>query len=125
MAARDPTKTARNKVIEQMKSQLREMLPKVLAETGIPGESSLNAIIGGKAAKFIDLHHEVILSPDHYATLYMKGFNAKMSPVGARFKNSHRGNFEMLQKSKAAQEYFMLFLKVVQLDFNLLEKFFK
>lgn len=41
---------------------------------GIDKESSLNAIIGGKSAHFIDLHLEVILSPDQYATLYMHGF---------------------------------------------------
>jgi len=56
-----------------MTDGLRGMLPAVLSETGIDKESSLNAIIGGKSAHFIDLHHEVILSPDQYATLYMRG----------------------------------------------------
>jgi hypothetical protein len=111
MAPRDPIKTARNKVIAEMKADLRTMLPTVLAETRILKESSLNAIIGGKAAEFIDLHHEVILSPDQYATLYMKGFKAAMSPLGSFFKNAHRQNYETLKQSKAAQEYFMLFLK--------------
>src|ERR1700743_2696749 len=110
MAPRDPIKTARNKIIEEMKDTLRAMLPKVLAETGIAAESSLNAIIGGKAAHFIDLHHAVILSPDQYVNLYMKGFKREMSSPG-RSPNAHRRNFETLRASKAAQEYFMLFLK--------------
>jgi len=94
-----------------MTDDLRAMLPAVLSETGIDKESSLNAIIGGKSAHFIDLHHEVILSPDQYATLYMRGFREQISPPDARFPNSHRRNFEMMKASKAAQEYFMLFLK--------------
>jgi hypothetical protein len=111
MAPRDPVKTARNKLIEKMKQDLRTMLPDVLSETGFAGEPSLNATIGGKAAEFIDLHHAVILSPDQYVTLYMKGFKAAMSPKGAKFPNQHRRNFERLQASPAAQKYFMLFLK--------------
>ena len=109
--ARDPIKTARNMIIGQMMDALRAKLPNVLAETGLLSESSLNAKIGAKAAELIDLHHEVILSPDQYATLYMKGFKRAMSHAGARFSNSHRKNFELFSSSPAAQEYFMLFLK--------------
>ena len=87
------------------------MLTKVLSETGYASEHTLNAVIGGKAAHFIDLHHEVILSPDQYATLYMKGFKAAMSPAGSHFPNAHRRNYETIKKSAAAQKYFMLFLK--------------
>lgn len=109
--ARDPIKTARNQIISKMKAELRTMLPSVLQDTGIATESSLNAMIGGKAAEFIDLLHEVILSPDQYATLYMKGFKAAITPVGAQFPNAHRRNYETLKQSRRAQEYFMLFLK--------------
>jgi hypothetical protein len=111
MAPRDPIKTARNKLADDMTVSLRKMLPKVLKETGIPKESSLNAIIGGKVAHYIDLHHEVILSPDAYASLYMKGFKRSFSPPGAKYPNSDRKNYEMFRSSKVAQEYFMLFLK--------------
>jgi len=111
MAKRDPAKTARNKKIESMKQELRAMLPQVLAHTGLADERSLNATIGGKAAEFIDLHHEVILSPEQYVTLYLKGFKAAMTPDGALFPNAHRRNYEMFKTSKAAQRYFMLFLK--------------
>jgi hypothetical protein len=109
MAKRDPVKTARNKMIEQMKAELRAMLPKVLKETGYVSESSFNAMIGGKAADFIDLHHEHILSPDAYISLYMKGFQKAMSPPGV-FKDYNRRNYETLQSSPTAQKYFMLFL---------------
>jgi hypothetical protein len=111
MAPRDPTKTARNKIADQMTTTLRKMLPTVLKETGIAKESSLNAIIGGKAAHYIDLHHEVIHSPDAYAALYMRGFKKNMSPPGAKYPNADRRNYETIRESKAAQEYFMLFLK--------------
>ncbi|MFA9201612.1 MAG: topoisomerase II [Cypionkella sp.] len=110
MAKRDPIKTARNKMIKQMKTELRAMLPQVLKETGYKSESSLNAMIGGKAADFIDLRHEHILSPEAYASLYMKGFKKAMSPPGM-FKDFNRRNYETLQASPAAQKYFMLFLK--------------
>ena len=110
MAKRDPIKTARNKIVKGMKEDLRSLLPKVLKETGVHSESSLNALIGGKAAKYIDLHHEVILSPDAYAASYMDGMRSKMSPKGP-FQNSHRDNYEIFRSSSAAKEYFMLFLK--------------
>jgi hypothetical protein len=110
MAKRDPIKTARNKMIEKMKEDLRTLLPRVVKETGIASESSLNAKIGGKAAEYIDLHHELILSPDAYAALYMKGMKAAMSPPGP-YQNSHRENYEILRASSAARKYFMLFLK--------------
>lgn len=110
MAKRDPIKTARNKMIAQMTGDLRAMLPKVLTETGIASESSLNAVIGGKAADYIDLHHELIHSPDAYAALYMRGMKAAMSPRGIN-RNIHGANYETLRASPAAREYFMLFLK--------------
>jgi len=116
MAARDPVKTARNRLIAKMKEDLRAMLPKVLKETGFASEASLNAVIGGKAQEFIDLHHQVILSPDQYVTCYTRGFKAAMSPPGRPFPNAHRQNFERLKSSKASQKYFILFLKRAYLN---------
>ncbi|MER9407269.1 hypothetical protein NKI36_24875 [Mesorhizobium caraganae] len=110
MAKRDPVKTARNRKVEEMKEQLRILLPTVLAQTGIKKESSLNALIGGKAAEFIDLHHEVILSAEAYVNLYLKGFKAALSHPGMP-ENNHRRNYKIIKKSKAAREYFMLFLR--------------
>ena len=67
MAKRDPNKTARNKAIEQMKQGLRELLPLTLPEIDkYDNELSLNAFIGSKAEKFLDLKNEVIKSPEEY-----------------------------------------------------------
>ncbi len=84
------------------------MLDQVLAETGWTSEASLNAVIGGKAAEFIDLHHAQILSPDAYLSLYIEGFDAAKAQWGAQ---THRENFERFQNSEIAQKYFALFLK--------------
>ena len=105
---RDPSKTERNRIITKMTEELRTMLPQVLKETAWPSEASLNAVIGGKAAEFMDLHHEQILSADAYVTLYMKGFKAAMTQWSA---TTHCENYERLKMSKIAQKYFMLFLK--------------
>ncbi len=105
---RDPSKTERNRIIKEMTEELRAMQPLVLEETGWPSEASLNAVIGGKAAEFMDLHHEQILSAEAYVSLYMKGFKAAMAQRDA---TTHRENYGRLKKSKVAQKYFMLFLK--------------
>jgi len=105
---RDPSKTERNRIIVKMTEDLRAMLPQVLQETGWLSEASLNAVIGGKAAEFMDLHHDQILSAEAYVSLYMKGFKTAMAQWGA---STHRENYDRFRKSKTAQKYFMLFLK--------------
>lgn len=110
MGTRNPIKTARNRKIKEMKDQLRGLLPKVLSETGISSESSLNALIGGKAAEYIDLHHELILSADAYVNSYLHGFKKALSAPGV-FVNNHRKNYELFKYSPSAQEYFLLFLR--------------
>lgn len=107
----DAATRARGNLIRKMDADLAAMLPQVLAETGIPSQASLNATIGGKAAHFIDLHNEVILSPEQYVTLYMRGFRQAMSPPGALRPDANRRNYEKFRASNAAQEYFLLFLK--------------
>jgi hypothetical protein len=92
-----------------MKERLRELLPKVLKETGIDSEASLNAKIGGKADEFIDLKNEVITSPEHYASLYLDGFEGSLSTTG--FRTSFDDLYDVFYESKAAQEYLMLFLE--------------
>lgn len=66
MAKRDPDKTARSKQIVVLKEELRTLLPKILKETGIVSEASLNAKIGHKSDEFIDLRNEVINSAEQY-----------------------------------------------------------
>ncbi len=109
MVLSDPNKTARNRRIAQMKSELRALLPKVLAETDFESEASLNATIGGWAKAFIDLHHDVIHSSEQYAQRYMAGLRSGMEAGGPNAK-IYRRNFERFRVSQAAQRYFMLFL---------------
>jgi hypothetical protein len=109
MAKRDPNKTARNKRIAAMKERLRELLPNVLAETGIDNEASLNAKIGGKADEFVDLKNEVINSPEHYASLYLDGFQNARSTTG--YRTGFDDMYDLFDGSKAAQEYMLLFLE--------------
>jgi hypothetical protein len=106
---RDPIKTARNKEIAAMTAKLRALLPTVLAETGISDQASLNAKIGGKADEFIDLKNEVIISPIHYVTVYLDGFESHLSTTG--WKTTYDELYETLQASNAAQEYLLLFLE--------------
>jgi hypothetical protein len=73
MAKRDPNKTARNRAIEQMKNELRVLLPLTLPETDRDNEMSLNAFIGSKAEKFLDLKNEVIKSPEEYVSKWLLG----------------------------------------------------
>lgn len=110
MAKRDPVKTARNKRIEEMKEQLRDLLPTVLKETGFSDEASLNAKIGGKADEFIDLKNEVIHSPTDYAAKYCQGFKNHRSN-DSEFRTGYDDLYDAFNDSKAAQQYLMLFLE--------------
>lgn len=109
MAKRDPVKTARNKRIAELKTQLRALLPQVLKETGVPDEHSFNAKIGGKSGEFIDLKNEVITSGEQYAELWLIGFKGHRSTTAIR--TTYDDLYDLLNGSKAAQEYLMLFLQ--------------
>jgi len=109
MAKRDPQKTARNKMIETMKEQLRAMLPQVLQETGIPSEASLNAKIGGKSDEFLDLKNEIISSPEHYVLLWMEGFKQHLSTTG--YQTAYDGLFDQIKNSPAFKAYLDIFLR--------------
>ena len=108
MAKRDPRKTARNKMIGEMKTDLRAMLPRVLKETGLGSEQSLNATIGHKTDFFIDLKNEIINSPEHYVTLWMEGFKSNLNGWGG---GAYQELFDMVKASPAMQEYLDLFLR--------------
>jgi hypothetical protein len=109
LANRDPIKTARNARIAIMKERLRELLPQVLNDTGFDNEASLNAKIGGKAAHFINLLDEVIISPEQYRSLFLQGFKKSLS-VGP-YENAYDRLYKALKASPAAQQYFMLFVE--------------
>lgn len=109
MAKRDPEKTAQNKVIADLSTQLKILLPDVLAETGIRSEYSLNGLYGGKFADYIDIKNEVIYSPDHFVSLYLEGFLEKAASSGPA--STHSQNLERLRRSRKFQEYLFIFLK--------------
>lgn len=109
MAKRDPRKTARNKMIAAMKADLRKMLPRVLKETGIADEPSLNATIGHKTDFVIDLKNEVINSPEHYVLLWMEGFKRQLSGWGGG--GAFRDLFDKVKASPALKKYLDTFLR--------------
>ena len=113
MAKRDLEKTARNKVIAALTSELNTMLPRVLAETGLRSEQSLHGIYGGKFADYIDIKNEVIHSPQHFIALYLEGFQKKVAESGS--ESAHPRNLELLRRSPKLQEYLFIFLKRVYL----------
>ncbi|MFH0802940.1 MAG: topoisomerase [bacterium] len=109
MAKRDPEKTARNKVIADLSTQLKILLPDVLAETGIRSEHSLNGLYGGKFADYIDIKNEVIYSPEHFVALYLEGLLEK-AEVSAPVR-AHTQNLELLRRYPKLQDYLFIFLK--------------
>jgi hypothetical protein len=73
MAKRDPDKSARNRLIEGLKKELRELLPTALKETGELSEAALNATLGSKNDEFFDLKNDVIHSQDQFVNQWMAG----------------------------------------------------
>lgn len=114
---RDPNKTARNKRDKEITEELRALWPNVSRDTGIKDLQSFNALIGGKAATFIDLKHEVISSQDEYISLYLKGFKRAIdedgwTAGGASFSaDTLEQNRALIKTSDDTRKYFMLFLK--------------
>lgn len=108
MAKRDPNLTARNRMIESLKVKLRELLPKVLAATGISSEQSLNAIIGSKIDKFFDLKNDVIHSQDEFVARWLEGLKKSAFEDG---ESLHHFIWTQLKKHESYREYLLLFLK--------------
>ena len=110
MAKRDPNKTARNKAIENLQTQLRTLLPIVLQETSHPSEQSLNAFIGSKANDFIDLKNDIIKSPEEYVSRWLAGLDSLL-------KGTHSPRHEKIndclreRANNAFRRYVELFLR--------------
>lgn len=117
MAKRDPNKTARNKLDKEITDRLKELWPKVAKDTGVQNLHAFNALIGGKAATFIDLKNQVISSHEEYLSHYLKGFARAIAENGwtaggASFSSETlKHNKKLLLISAATKEYFTLFLK--------------
>jgi hypothetical protein len=108
MAKRDPEKTARNRIIKELSSQLEQMLPEVLEETGLRSVGSLHGKIGGKNAFYIDLKNAVINSPEEYLSLWLKGLKETALDAGA--EKMHRDLYDFLNSHGSAKKYLRIFL---------------
>lgn len=117
MAKRDPNKTARNRRGKEITSELTKLWPQVSIDSGYDNQLSFNALIGGKAATFINLKEKVIKSADEYISEYLSGFKkarerdgwtAGGTPFSA---TTLKSNLDTLTKTKATKQYFLLFLQ--------------
>lgn len=108
MAKRDPNKTARNRIIQSIKEELREILPAVINETGVASEASLNAIIGSKTDDFFDLKTEVILSDNEFTIKWLSGLK---QAIDAGAGTSYEWIDKQAKGSESFKKYLLLFLK--------------
>lgn len=102
----------REERIEEISHKLEELLPDVLARTGIQSQQSLHAKFGGKNAIFLDIQHEVINSPENYISLWMQGFMNHIEKLGPKIKHSEEyKNFLLMRKHELLRRYVFLFLE--------------
>ncbi len=114
MAKRDPEKTARNKIIEELGDELKRQLPEVLAKTGFDSVQSLHGKIGGKFQEFINIKNEVIHSPEHFISLWLEGYKEELLARGDSVKVSNLyETYKLLQSHEVFKEYLFVFLKRV------------
>ncbi|KAA1166398.1 hypothetical protein EU508_00105 [Pseudoalteromonas fuliginea] len=113
MAKRDPEVTRRNKEIDALSKQIKEILPEVLRLTAYKNEHSLNATYGGKYAEYIDIKNEVIDTPQQFRTLYLKGFLATLEDIGrwAKTGNKYYDAFVHYRDQDLVKEWLHLFLE--------------
>src|SRR6266568_625478 len=83
MAKRDPNKTARNRIIGNLKVRLRELVEEVLAVTGFENETVLNATIGSKNDEFFDLKHDVIPNDMAFVQTWLEGIKESATNDGS------------------------------------------
>ncbi len=110
MAERDKEKTARNKLVKKISDQLELMQEEVLERTGFVSIGSLHAKIGSKHAEFIDINNEVIHSPQHFISLYLEGFKARLKKLEG-YDNAYTEINALLKQHKIFKDYFFLFLE--------------
>ena len=108
MAKRDPNKTARNRIIQAIKEELRSLLPAVLHDVGLASEASLNAKIGSKTDDFFDLKHDVIHSHDEFVIRWLKGLKIAAIDEG---QAAYHWIYDNLKKHDSFKKYVLLFLK--------------
>ena len=110
MAKKDPEKTARNRIIDELTQELRKLLPTVLATTGIENEHSLHGKIGGKFANYIDIENDVIHSAEHFICLWYEGYEIYLSKKAGP-SSRHRQTYALIRQHPVLKEYLFSFLK--------------
>jgi hypothetical protein len=108
MATRDPDRTARNRIIANIKGELRRLLPSVLDTSGAEDEASLNAKIGSKTGIFIDLKNDVINSHDEFTNKWLTALKKARSHGPS---DSIDWIWNNLLQSPDFKAYVLLFLK--------------
>lgn len=108
MAKRDPNKAARNRIIKRIKTELRDLLPSVLEDTGFVSEASLNATIGSKNDEFFDLKNEVVNTPEEFKNKWLKGLKAR---INTYHSPNHEKILDLVKEHASFKEYLMLFLE--------------
>jgi hypothetical protein len=108
MAKRDPDKSARNRMIDNIKQELRRLLPMVIIDTKVSTEASLNAKIGSKNDVFFDLKNEVISSRDEFINKWLQGLKAHINTFESP---KHLWIYENAKKHDSFKKYLMLFLE--------------
>lgn len=108
MAKRDPNKTARNRIIEKYKEQLRAILDKVLDEVGLDSEAQLNAKLGSKNDDFFDLKHDVIRSPEEFVSKWAHGLRKSVS---TGLEPSHLWIYDNMKEHKMFRKYVHIFVR--------------
>lgn len=108
MAKRDPDKSARNRIIKRIKTELRDLLPDVLDDTGLALEASLNSKIGSKNDEFFDLKNEVVNTPEEFRNKWLKGLKAR---VNSHHSPNHEWILDMAKEHESFKKYLMLFLE--------------
>lgn len=108
MARRDPDKSARNRIIKKIKTELRSLLPSVLRDTGLKSEASLNAKIGSKNDEFFDLKNEVINTPEEFKNKWLKGLKAR---INSHHSPNHEWILTAAKTHVSFKKYLLLFLE--------------
>jgi hypothetical protein len=114
MAKRDPNKTAINKRINKISSELKELLPNVLKSTGIRSVQSLHGLIGHKNEYFIDVRNEIIYSEEEYVTLWLSGLRDAILEIPLYYRdedNSRYYIYKLIQRNCFFRDYLYLFLQ--------------
>lgn len=112
MAKRDPDKTARNKRINEITEELKNIIDEVLCLTGYDSVLSINAKIGGKLSDFLDIRHEVIYSADQFISLWFQGIMSYLDKKGInKIKSANYELLKHIQENKIVMQYTLLFLE--------------